>query len=93
MTDANLVPLSESGWGVVLAVTVVLAVVWVAGVAVVSRVRDKRRDTPSPVDAQSPHEPTAAARFSARTLLVVVVGLAVVTLVVFLLGRVGDLLA
>ena len=92
MTDANIVPLSESGWGVVLAVTVVLAVAWVVGVVVVTRVRQERRHTPAPVDAQSPQEPKAATRLSARTVLVVVVGLAVVTLVVFLLARVGDLL-
>lgn len=89
--DANLVPLSESGWGVVLAVTVVLAVLWVVGVALVTRARFVKSNAPAPVDAQSPHEGTVASRLSARTVLVVVVGLSVVVLVVFLLGRAGDL--
>lgn len=90
-TDANIVPLSDAGWTVVLVVTIVLAVAWVVGVAVFTRMRYVRSQRPEPVDAQAPHEPTKATRLTVRGVLFVAVSLAVVTLVVFLLGRAGDL--
>lgn len=90
---ANLVPLSDTGWTVVLWVTVALAVAWVVGVVLATRYQMARGMQDPPVDAQSPHEPSAGKRISARTLLVVAVTVAGVALVVFLLGRVGDLLA
>ncbi len=89
----NLVPLSDTGWAVMAWVTVVLAVAWVLGVVVVTRVREARGDTHHLADAQAPHEGTVAKRLSARTVLVVAVAVASLAVVAFLVGRVGDLLA
>ena len=89
---ANIVPLSDTGWGVVLAITVLACVLWVLGVVVVSRHRHLHGPGPG-VQRRPPREPGTAARFGARTVLVVAVGLAVLVLVVFLLARAADLLA
>lgn len=92
LVPMNLVPLSDTGWAVVLWVTVALAVAWVVGVVVVTRVREARGDNHHLADAQAPGEGTVAKRVSARTLLVVAVTVAALAVVVFLVGRVGDLL-
>ena len=89
---ANIVPLSDTGWGAVLVVTVLACVVWVVAVVVVSRHRYLNGPGPG-VQRRPPSEPGTASRIGARTVLVVVVGLAVLVLVVFLLGRAADLLA
>ena len=90
---ANAVPLSDTGWVVMGVVTGVLAVAWVVGVVVVTRVREARADNHHLADAQSPHEGSVTKRVSARTVLVVAVAVAALAVVVFLVGRVGDLLA
>lgn len=87
---ANVVPLSDDGWLVVLWVTVALCVVWLA--AVVALIRHRFVHGPGPhVQAKPPSEPGTARILGARTLLVAAVGLSVVVLVVFLVGRAGDL--
>lgn len=89
MTDsANLVPFSDTGWAVLLALTVVACVVWLIAVVLVTRYRNTRRD--DTVDEQR-HEPKAASRISARVVLVVFVTLAAVSVIVFLIGRIGTL--
>lgn len=92
LMPTNVVPLSDTGWAAVAVGTVVLAVAWVVGVVVVTRVRESRGDDHHLADAQAPHEGTVAQRVSARTLLVVAVVVAALAVVVFLVGRVGDLL-
>lgn len=90
--DANLVPLSEAGWSVVLWVTVGLSLAWLVAVALWIRLKA----APSPSDvpsAASEKEESAGFRISARLVLVVVVGLSFLALVVFLVGRAGDLAA
>lgn len=89
---ANLVPLSDTGWAVVLWVTVAACVVWVVGVVLVSRHRYVHGPGHG-VQRTPPKEPGTARVLGARTLLLVAVGLAAVVLVVFLVGRAGDLLA
>ena len=88
---ANLVPLSDDGWLTVLWVTVGACVLWIAAVAVVSR----HRYVTGPgqgVQRKPPSEPGTAKILGVRTLLVLAVGLSAVVLVVFLVGRAGDLL-
>lgn len=92
LTPMNLVPLSDTGWSVMAWVTAALAVAWVVGVIVVTRVREARGDNHHLADAQSPHEGTIAKRVSARTVLVVAVAASSLAVMAFLIGRVGDLL-
>ena len=89
---ANIVPLSDTGWSVVLAITVFACVVWVLAVIVVSRHRHLHGPGPG-VQRRPPREPGTATRIGARTVLVVAVGLAALVLVLFLLARAADLLA
>ena len=89
---ANIVPLSDTGWGVVLGTTVVACVLWVFAVVVVSRYRHVHGPGRG-VQRHPPKEPGTASRLGARTVLVVAVGLSVLVLVVFLLARAADLLA
>lgn len=90
--DANIVPLSEAGWSVVLWVTIALSVAWLLAVAL--WIRFKAAPSPSDVpSADSQKEDSAGFRISARVVLVVVVGLSFLALVVFLVGRAGDLAA
>lgn len=89
---ANIVPLSDDGWLVVLWVTVAACLVWVVAVAAVSRHRYVNGPGPH-VQSTPPKEPGTAKILGARTVLVLAVGLAAVVLVVFLVGRAGDLLA
>ncbi len=92
MPLANVVPLSDDGWLTLLWVTVAAAVVWIVGVVVVSR--QKALHSPGHgVQTKPPKEPGTAKILGARTVLVLAVGLAAVVLVVFLVGRAGDLLA
>ncbi len=89
---SNIVPLSDDGWLAVLWATVAASVVWIVAVVLVSR----HRWVTGPgqgVQRRPPKEPGTAKLLGARTVLVVAVGLAVVVLIVFLVGRVGDLLA
>ena len=89
---ANIVPLSDDGWLTVLWVTVAACVLWIVGVAAVTR----HRYVTGPghgVQRKPPKDPGTAKILGARTVLVVAVGLAAVVLVVFLVGRAGDLLA
>ena len=89
---ANLVPLSDDGWLTVLWATVAACLVWLVVVAAVSR----HRYVTGPghgVQRKPPSEPGTAKVLGARTVLVLAVGLAAVVLVVFLVGRAGDLLA
>lgn len=92
LPTANIVPLSDDGWLTVLWVTVGLCAVWIAGVVAVSRHRYVTGPGPG-VQRKPPKEPGTARILGARTVLVGAVGLAVVVLVVFLVGRAGDLLA
>lgn len=89
---ANIVPLSDDGWLVVLWVTLALCVVWLGVVAAVSRHRYVTGPGPG-VQRKPPKEPGTAKILGARTVLVLAVGLAAVVLVVFLVGRAGDLLS
>ena len=89
---ANIVPLSDSGWVTVLWVTVAACLVWVVAVAAVSRHRYVHGPAQG-VQRKPPSEPGTARILGARTVLVLAVGLAAVVLVVFLVGRAGDLLA
>ena len=89
---ANIVPLSDTGWGVVLGTTVVACVLWVLAVVVVSRYRHLHGPGRG-VQRHPPREPGTASRLGARTVLVVAVGLSVLVVVVFLLARAADLLA
>ncbi|WP_380165551.1 hypothetical protein [Jannaschia sp. R86511] len=93
LTPANVVPLSDTGWAAVAVVTALLAVAWVVAVVVVTRVQLSRGDNHHLADAQAPHEGTVAKRVSARTVLVVAVVVAALAVVVFLVGRIGDLVA
>lgn len=89
---ANAVPLSDDGWLVVLWVTVAACVVWLAATALVIRRRLVHGPGPD-VQPSRPREPRLAARLGARTVLTIAVALAVLVVVVFLVGRVGDLLS
>lgn len=92
LPSANIVPLSDDGWLTVLWVTVGLCVVWIAVVAAVSRYRYVTGPGQG-VQRKPPSEPGTARILGARTVLVGAVGIAAVALVVFLVGRAGDLLA
>lgn len=91
-SSANLVPLSDQGWLVVLWVTVALAVLWIVGVVVVSRQRAAHGPGQG-VQSKPPTEPGTATKVSARVVILALVVLSFVVLIVFLGGRVGDLLA
>lgn len=89
---SNIVPLSDVGWQVVLWVTVAACVAWVVGVAAVSR----HRYVTGPgqgVQRKPPKESGTAKILGARTVIVAAVGLSAVVLVVFLVGRAGDLVS
>jgi len=89
---ANIVPLSDAGWAAVLWVTVGACVVWVLGVVLVSRHRYVNGPGPG-VQRKPDKDPGTAKTVGMRVVLAVAVGLAAVVLVLFLLGRAGDLLA
>lgn len=88
---ANVVPLSDTGWAVLLVATVVVCVLWVLGVVVVTRRNAAGKDR-TVTDPNKQKDPSTATRVSTRAVLAVVVAVAVLAVVVFLIGRVGDLL-
>ncbi len=89
---ANVVPLSDTGWGVVLLATVVVCVLWLVGLVVVTRRQTAGKDR-GVVDPAKQKDPSTATKVSSRVVLGVVVAVAALAVVVFLVGRVGDLLA
>lgn len=89
---ANIVPLSEDGWLTVLWLTVAACLVWVVAVVLVSRHRYVTGPAHG-VQRKPPSEPGTARILGARTVLVLAVGVVAIGLVVFLVGRAGDLLS
>jgi multisubunit Na+/H+ antiporter MnhC subunit len=92
LLNANAVPLSESAWAVVGWLTLAACLLWLVGVAVVTR-RSGRPDPAPVVDPGKQREPSATSRVSARVVLTVVTSVAVLAVVLFLVARAGDLLA
>lgn len=90
--SVNAVPLSEQGWAVVLWVTVALCVAWLVLVVLVTRYREHHRPRTTG-EAHTRGVETRVARRGTAVVVGAVAVLLVVALLVFVLGRAGDLFA
>jgi TRAP-type mannitol/chloroaromatic compound transport system permease large subunit len=92
LAATNAVPLSDQAWQVVLWVTLALCLAWLVFVVLFTRYRQQHRPT-STGEAHTRGVETRAARRTTSVLALVVGVVVVVGLLVFVLGRVGDLFA
>ena len=92
LAASNAVPLSDEGWQVVLWVTVALCLAWLAFVVLFTRYRQQHRPR-STGEAHTRGVETRAVRRTTSVVAAVVGVVVVVGLLVFVVGRVGDLFA